>query len=186
MIGAHRPNGAPEIVKRRGRRPWIRSKHLPIRDATNAEFTHHVECRGSRSRVGECGDAGPQSFEHAKPGAGDKIVRLQLGTCTRERADPLEERQLFEQPAHDREIEMCVGVDESRYQDRLTKIPIGRIGRRRLSARAHPFDSIAICYDGSVFNRRRRDGQHPARMVAHAAGCGRKNGNRHGVFGVAP
>ena len=95
----------------------------------------------------------------------------------------MEETEFLEKPAHHREIEMRMRVDEARHEDDIAELLVaGRLGRGRVSARTNPGDLVAFDDDRAVLDRRPRDRQNPVRVIARAI---RAFGVfAHGRFGV--
>jgi len=161
----------------------IRAEDLVIEDAAHPKLAHRVEASRIRGGIRIGGNALLQPFDHAEACTVEQGGRVQhLGARRRQRADPREERESFQQPPHDREVKMCVGVDQPRQEHRVAQVLVVCVPvcGRRVVAWADPDNRPALDDDRAVANGGRRDRQHPGRVVAHL--LGQRPTSRHGFF----
>jgi hypothetical protein len=143
----------------------IRTEDLLIRDSTDAHRAHRLERRAGIVRVGKRRDAGKQPL--GDPGTGgieERFGRQHIAARFRETQDPLAERQVLEESAHHRELEVGVRVHEPRHERHRPELDV-RAGRR-VGSRPDVRNAAFVLHDRSVLDRRTRDRNDPPRVVA--------------------
>ena len=166
----------------------IRPEHLAVRDAAHAHRAHRIEAGIGIGGVAEGGDARAQTLGDADRRGVEQVGLAQhAGARLRERAHPLEERKILEEPPHGREVEMRVRIHEPGREDRITELFIAST-RRRLDSGPDPCDAVVLHDERAVLDRRCGDRNHPARMVPHTlAGTHQKMpGLGHSIVGSVP
>ena len=143
-----------------------RGEDFLIHDPAHAALAHRFEHHAGVAGVGEGRDAGAQPLDDSPA----RRVEEALGGHHRdlralESRDPFAKGEILEQPAKDGELEMRVRVDEAREQRAVAEVAVGAVGS--VVARADVDDASRELDHRAVANRRRRDGEHPSRVVAN-------------------
>jgi hypothetical protein len=161
----------------------IGPENFLIHDPADAELVHRAHGDSARTGVGVGGDSRDESFHDSEArGIEQHLLAHDLVAALPQLVYPLRESTVLEKSAHGGELEMRVDVDQARQQDRITQVVVVPAGRSR--ARTDICDESVALDDGSIFNWRLGDWEHPARVVAHQRGVFAGGGTAVGLVSV--